>query len=213
MNKIWPQRMSQSLQVMSVIGVALLLTGCELHFSSFDGYNFDYTGVTATNDDQGEIPTAVKRVKVNHKFGKVTVKVVDGDQPPSWNWECKVWADDQESADRHAEEVVVEVVANNEEQSWTLLMPESTQSLNGVESSLTLNVSADTQNAIHWTTRNNRMIIRSTFSGSIPTPNSPNPPLRIRPVAPVISNAIKHQRTPNARICCLNLVSVSSRIG
>lgn len=119
--------------------VAMLgFSGCRMNFSMVDGYFFDFSGETAEFQDQGAIDEGVTIVKIDNRFGDV--KIVHATDQPGWTWESKVWADTQELADQFIQEFVMDVQTEGDTQTWTVLLPESSAELNGVQSNLTLNV-------------------------------------------------------------------------
>ena len=120
---------------------AVLLTGCDIQING--GYTFNRTGETATEDDGGELAENVTSIHVENKFGNVKVSRVSEGETPSWKWNGKVWGDSQELADALIEQLVLEVKTEGDQQTFTLLMPDSQSGFNGCESILELKISAE----------------------------------------------------------------------
>lgn len=143
-------RMNQLAVATVVMLVIPFYFGCNaVNFTMVDGYSFDYEGETAETADGGGISPNVTRINVVNKFGNVDVKLVDGSVEPNWNWAGKVWATDQDLADKLAQELVVEVKTEGDTQTWTLLMPESQPDFRGAKSNLTLAIGTNMKVALN----------------------------------------------------------------
>ena len=119
----------------------LLLTVPGCSFSINGGYSFNFSGVTAENKEKGVISAGIEQIEIHNQFGNVDIKLADSD--PDWTWESKVWADSQESADALLKTLSMDVATDGNKQTWTVLMPESSADLNGVQSNLTLMLPAE----------------------------------------------------------------------
>ena len=115
----------------------LAIGGC--HFS---GTFFTFRGVTTTTSQQGIVNADITQVEISNQFGDVNIDRADGE--PNWKWDAKVWAGAKPQVDQFIKELVMDVKVVDGKQTWTLLMPPDTSGLNGVQSNLTLRVSADT---------------------------------------------------------------------
>jgi len=146
---------------MSVIGVCVLAcVGCNLSFTMVDGYVFDRTGETAEYSEQGTFSDGITKIKIVNKFGNVKIALADGE--PGWTWDAKVWAESQELADEFIDELVMDVQTEGDTQTWTVLLPEKSPDLNGIESNLTMHVPADV--AAKLENRHGNVLIRNLES-------------------------------------------------
>ena len=115
----------------------VLLAGCDVHFNMGHNYGFTYTGETAETDDGGTIDAAITKVRIVNKFGPVVIRPQgENDEEATWTWHGKVWSPTKEQAEAYTEELLVDVQTEGTTQTWTLLMPESADDLDGVESRL-----------------------------------------------------------------------------
>ena len=117
----------------------LTLAGC--HWSS--SHNWSFTGATAEQSLTGEFSDGIKRVVVVNEFGDVKINLAEGQ--PGWKWDAKVWADTQPIADEFLEIVSMDVQTDGDTQTWTLVLPEISDMLNGVKSNITLRLPAEVQ--------------------------------------------------------------------
>ena len=134
------------LALTSILGFA----GCDIHFTSFDGYSFNYQGETATLNDEGEIAATVETIVIDNRFGNIDINVVQAEETPSWKWNCKVWCPDQEMADKMVKKLVVKVDDEGTTKKLTLLIPETSsleegEKLNGVKSNFVIAVPETTK--------------------------------------------------------------------
>lgn len=124
--------------MLAIATCCVAFAGCNLSFTMVDGYSFDRTGETAEFSDDGEFSEGITEIKIINKFGDVKIASADGE--PGWSWNSKVWADTQELADLYIDDLAMEVDTVGNTQTWTIVMPEASSDLNGVESNLTLRI-------------------------------------------------------------------------
>jgi hypothetical protein len=105
-----------------------------------DGYVFDYSGVTTSKKRSDPIPGSVTKLQLVNKFGNVEV-THDPTKPLQWEWEAKVWADEEDRSREFLSEMEL-LVTGDESLVMELKLPESDSELNGVKSNLTINLPA-----------------------------------------------------------------------
>lgn len=132
---------SFSSAALAIIAGCVLSAGCNMSFTMVDGYRFDRTGETAEHSEEGSFSEGIRQIKIDNRFGNVKVSTATGE--PGWTWDAKVWGETQELADQFIDELSMEVQTNGDTQTWTVVLPEKSPDLNGVESNLTLNVPSD----------------------------------------------------------------------
>lgn len=126
------------LHPLSAFLLFLALGGCNIRFVT-DGYSFDHRGVIAPRRQEGSIAPAAGLVEVQNRFGRVRVEAAGKDF--RWSWELRVWANDQETAEKLRQEVRLEVEEKPDSMRWTVTLPKPpVPELRGVESNLTLRV-------------------------------------------------------------------------
>jgi hypothetical protein len=130
---------SAKLSCLILTTAVLTLSGCS--FSINGGYSFSFTGDTAENSEQGVFSDGIEQIEVVNRFGDVDITLAESD--PTWTWDSKVWANSQERADALLETLSMDVTTDGNTQTWTIVMPESSSDLKGVQSNLTMKVPAD----------------------------------------------------------------------
>lgn len=115
----------------------LLTSGCHIQYS--DGYSFDYSGVKVNKYISSPISSTVKTLSIENQFGNVQV-VHDSSASIEWNWDATVWADDAELAKLFLDELEMVETVDEGQVSLSIVLPERSNSLNGIQSNLIINV-------------------------------------------------------------------------
>jgi hypothetical protein len=132
---------STKLSSLILTTAVLTLSGCS--FTINGGYSFNFSGDTAESSEQGVFSDGIEQIEIVNRFGNVDITLAESD--PAWTWESKVWADSQERADAYIKTLSMDVATDGNTQTWTIVLPESSSDLNGVQSNLTLKVPADVE--------------------------------------------------------------------
>ena len=127
------------------IASAAIFAGCNAEFvingvHTGNGYHFTKTGDTAETIEMGTFEDGISKIVIENVHGGLDLRVADGE--PKWTWKKKVWADSLEQAETFLVELDIDVTLDetNSVQTWTVVLPEPSNELNGVESYITMNI-------------------------------------------------------------------------